>query len=256
VYQLIENYKKNKVITSASVYLKAYSTNDWTSINPDEKFKPGSLLKVPELITFLRMNEIKPGILDKVILFDKPFDSAKKPEFVSKSIQLGQKYTVRELLTYMIAYSDNNATYILNTLIDVDVFKKVFTDLDLPAPDWNASDYPLTASDFSLFMRALFNASYLTIEDSEFATKLLSKSDFKEGILKSLPPSIKAIHKFGEAGDLVEKQLHESAVIYLDNSPYLVTIMTKGNDMKKLPEVISQISSLIYQNMNTSSKNM
>jgi beta-lactamase class A len=68
VYQLIENYKKNKVITSASVYLKAYNTNDWTSINPDEKFKPGSLLKVPELITFLRMNEIKPGILDKVIL--------------------------------------------------------------------------------------------------------------------------------------------------------------------------------------------
>jgi len=256
VYQLIENYKKNNVISSASIYLKSYNTNEWTSINPDEKFKPGSLLKVPELIAFLRMNEINPGLLDRQILFDRPFELSKKPEFISKSIQIGKKYTIRELLTYMIAYSDNNATLLLNTLIDVKIFKKVFTDLGLPEPDWNASDYPLTSNDFSLFMRALFNASYLNIEDSEFAYKLLSKSDFKEGILKSLPPSIKAIHKFGEAGDLVEKQLHESAVIYLDNNPYLVTIMTKGTDMKKLPEVINQISSLIYQNMNTSSKNM
>jgi beta-lactamase class A len=64
------------------------------------------------------------------------------------------------------------------------------------------------------------------------------------------------VHKFGEAGDANEKQLHESAIIYLDNNPYLLTIMTKGNDMKKLPDVINQISALIYQNMNVASKNM
>jgi len=256
VNQLIDNYKKNNVISSASIYLKSYNTNDWTSINPDEKFKPGSLLKVPELITFLKMNELKPGLLDKEYLFDRPFEINKKPEFVSKSIQLGHKYKVRELLKYMIAYSDNNATLMLNNIIDVKVFKKVFTDLGLPAPDWNASDYPLTAPDFSLFVRALFNASYLTIDDSEFATKLLGESDFKDGILKSLPKSIRIVHKFGEAGDANEKQLHESAIIYLDNNPYLLTIMTKGSDMKKLPDVINQISALIYQNMNITSKNM
>ncbi len=256
VNQLIDNYKKSNVISSASIYLKSYNTNDWTSINPDEKFKPGSLLKVPELIAFLKMNELKPGLLDKEYLFDRPFEINKKPEFVSKSIQLGHKYKVRELLKYMIAYSDNNATLMLNNIIDVSVFKKVFTDLGLPAPDWNASDYPLTAPDFSLFVRALFNASYLTIADSEFATKLLSESDFKDGILKSLPKSTRIVHKFGEAGDANEKQLHESAIIYLDNNPYLLTIMTKGNDMKKLPDVINQISALIYQNMNVASKNM
>lgn len=256
VSQLIDNYKKSNVISSASIYLKSYNTNDWTSINPDEKFKPGSLLKVPELITFLKMNELKPGLLDKEYLFDRPFEINKKPEFVSKSIQLGHKYKVRELLKYMIAYSDNNATLMLNNIIDVSIFKKVFTDLGLPAPDWNASDYPLTAQDFSLFIRALFNASYLTIADSEFATKLLSESDFKDGILKSLPKSTRIVHKFGEAGDANEKQLHESAIIYLDNNPYLLTIMTKGNDMKKLPDVINQISALIYQNMNVASKNM
>ncbi|MEC4005047.1 serine hydrolase [Flavobacterium sp. SUN052] len=253
---LIDNYKKSNTITSASVYLKSYDNNDWTSINPDEKFKPGSLLKIPELIAFLKMNEKNPGLLDKEILYSRPFSIDKKPEFVSKSIQLGHKYKIRELLDYMITYSDNNATLLLNSIIDVKVFKKVFTDIGLSAPDWNSSDFPLTSYEASLFMRTLFNASYLTIENSEFASKLLSKSDYKDGIIKSLPAGTKVIHKFGEAGDPIEKQLHETAIIYVNDNPYLVTIMTKGNNMDKLPEVISQISTLIYQNMNTNSKNM
>lgn len=256
VVGLIDNYKKNNIITSASVYLKIYETNEWTSINPDEKFKPGSLLKIPELITFLKMNEKNPGLLDKEVLYDKPFKLDKKPEFLSKSIQLGHKYKIRELLNYMIAYSDNNATLLLNGIIDVDVFKKVFTDLGMSTPDWNSSDFPLTSYDVSLFMRTLYNASYLTIEDSEFASKLLSQSDFKDGILKSLPKNTKVIHKFGEGGDANEKQLHESAIIYIDEKPYLLTIMTKGTDMQKLPEVINEISSLVFQNMKTSSSSM
>ena len=253
---LIDNYKKNNTVSSVSVYLKSYETNEWTSINPDEKFKPGSLLKIPELIAFLKMNEKNPGLLDREILYDKPFKLDKKPEFLSKSIQLGHKYKVRELLNYMIAYSDNNATLLLNNIIDVDVFKKVFTDLGMTSPDWNSSDFPLTSYDVSLFMRALYNASYLTIEDSEFASKLLSQSDFKDGILKSLPKNTKVIHKFGEGGDLVEKQLHESAIIYVNEKPYLLTVMTKGTDMQKLPEVINQISSLVYQNMQSTSNSL
>ena len=253
---LIDSYKKINTITSASVYLKSYDSNEWTSINADEKFKPGSLLKIPELIAFLKMNEKNPGLLDKEILYNQIFSISKKPEFVSKTIQLGQKYKVRELLNYMITYSDNNATLLLNTILDVEVFKKVFTDLGLSAPDWNSNDYPLTSYEASLFMRTLFNASYLNIQDSEFASKLLSKSDYKEGILKSLPNGTKVIHKFGEAGDITEKQLHETAIIYVNDNPYLVTIMTKGKDMKKLPEVINEISNMIYQNMTTNSKSM
>ena len=48
---IIDTYKKSGVLTSSSVYLKEYNDNSWMSINEDEKFMPGSLLKVPELIT-------------------------------------------------------------------------------------------------------------------------------------------------------------------------------------------------------------
>lgn len=249
VQNIIQAFQQKNVIKSASVYLIDYNTNDWMGINLEEKFKPGSLLKVPELIAFLKMNEKNPGLLDKKILFNKIYKADKKPLFTSKSIEFGQSYTIRELLYYMIVYSDNNATYLLNDNIDVEVFKNVFTDLGLAAPDWNATDYFITSYEISLFMRALYNASYLTIKDSEYAASLLSKSNFKQGVLAGIPSNNDFFHKFGEAGDAVEKQLHETVVVYTQNKAYLLTIMTKGNDFKTLPEVLKQISAAVYRNL-------
>jgi beta-lactamase class A len=246
---LIENYKKIGVINSASIYIKEFNGNGWTGINTEEKFMPGSLMKVPELIAYLKMNEIKPGTLDKVILFDKMESIDRKTNFNSKSIQLGHKYTVRELLKYMISYSDNNATALLNNNIDLEIFKKVFTDLNLPAPDWGAKTYPITAREFSVFMRALYNGTYLNDENSEIATKLLSQCDFKEGMLAGLPANTKVAHKFGESGTPQEQQLSESAIIYLNDNPYAITIMTKGKDYKQLPKIIKEISNAAYQFM-------
>ena len=98
-------------------------------------------------------------------------------------------------------------------------------------------------------MRTLYNASYLTVEDSEFANKLLSQTNFKDGIYSSLPANTRIAHKFGESGNQTEKQLHESAIVYLNDNPYLITIMTKGNDINKLSEAIREISALAYQNV-------
>ena len=249
VNDLIENYKKAGVINSASCYIKEFNENGWTAINSDEKFLPGSLMKVPELIAYLKMNEIRPGTLDKVIVYDREFSIDRKTNFNSKSIQLGQKYTVRELLQYMISYSDNNATVLLNYNVDLEIFKKVFTDFGLPAPNWTARSYPITAREFTVFMRSLYSSTYLNDENSEYAIQLLSKCDFKEGMIAGLPNNAKVAHKFGEAGTQVEQQLSESAIIYLDNNPYAITIMTKGKDMKKLPSVIKDISNTVYQNM-------
>ena len=252
---LFENYKKSGALNSASFYMKDYSSNDWMAINEDEKYSPGSLLKVPQLITYLKMNEEKPGLLNKRLTFSHQLITDKKPVYTSKSIKIGQSYTIKELLKFMIQYSDNNATMLLNENIDVKVFKKVFTDLGLTEPDWYAKNYPISASEYSVFMRALFNAGYLNTKDSEFAVGLLTESDFKNGIANGLPSSVQMAHKFGESGDDKEKQLHESAIIYLNNSPILVTIMTKGKDMSKLSLVIKEASNLVYTQMQNGQTN-
>ncbi|MBS1534078.1 MAG: serine hydrolase [Bacteroidetes bacterium] len=246
---IIDNYKKSGVLTSASVYLKEYSNNGWMGINPDEKYLPGSLMKVPELITFLKMEELHPGTLNKTYTYETAFSIDKNPVYTSKSITLGKSYTVRELLRYMIEYSDNNATSLLFNHMDQAMFKKVFTDFGMVAPDLTAQNYPITAREYTYFMRSLYNASYLNTQKSEFATELLSKCNFNKGLTAGIPTGTKIAHKFGESGDPLEKHLSESGVIYLNNAPYTITIMTKGKELNKLPEVIKQLSGAVYQFM-------
>jgi len=249
IEQIIQNYKTYQGVSSASFYLKDYNDNQWLGINENEKFEPGSLFKVPILMTYLKMNELTPGVLNKEILFNQPFEINKDVVFKSKSIQLGHKYKVKELLTYMIEYSDNNATALLNNNLQPEVLIKLFTDLDLEAPIIDAKQFLINAKQYSYFMRAIYNASYLTIDDSEYAAELLSKCDFKDGILRGLPKNIRVVHKFGESGTLNERQLHESAIVYVNEKPYLITIMTKGKDIKNLSKLIGEISQLVYKDM-------
>jgi beta-lactamase class A len=249
IQDIIANYTKFQNVTSASVYIRDYEFNDWTAVNETVQYEPGSLFKVPVLIAYLRMNEEKPGSLDKELTYSKPFAINKDVAFTSKSIQIGKKYKVRELLKYMIEYSDNNATALLFTSLNITTLKKLFSDLGLDEPVVTAQQYFFTVQQYSLFMRTLYNASYLNREDSEFAAELLSKCEFKNGIVKGLPKNTKLIHKFGESGTPQEFQLHESAIIYLNNKTYLLTVMTKGKDNKVLSKLIAEISDSIYKSL-------
>jgi beta-lactamase class A len=247
---LIENYKTNQGVVAASVYIKDYVGNGWTSLNENEKYEPGSLFKVPILIAYLKMNEQNPGVLDKELLFNQSFAIDKKVAYKSKTIQLGKSYKIKELLRYMIEYSDNNATALLNNNLKTDVLEKLFEDFGLQKPDVHAKNYYFTVKEYSIFMRSIYNASYLTIEDSEFAASLMSNSEFNDGIKKFIPKEVKTISKFGESGTNVEMQLHETAIVYLKNRPYLLTVMTKGKDNKSLSNLISDISKTTFSNLN------
>jgi len=249
VNTVIEEYKRLGTITSASFYLKEYASNGWTGVNMEEKFLPGSLMKIPELICVLKMEEANPGFLNKKLTFNKTYSVDKHPKYLSKSIVFGQSYTVKELLTYMIAFSDNNATSLLFDNLNLSMFKKVFTDMGLQAPDFTAQNYPVSARDFSIFMRVLYNSSYLSNKHSEFATELLGKCNFTDGLVSGLPSSVKVAHKFGESGDPVHAEFSESAIVYLNNNPYVLTVMTKGKTYDKLPAIVKQISEVVYRKM-------
>ncbi len=247
----ISQKKQAAILNNASFYLRDIDNLEWTGYNEDETYFPGSLMKVPELISILRLEEEKPGTLNKQVFYSEPIYVNKDPEFVSKQLQPGKSYSIKELLRYMIQYSDNNATILLDQNLDQRIFNKALTDLELPLPAQGATNYPISPRSFSLFMRSIYNASYLTISHSEYAAELLSTSEFKEGFAKGFPPSVKMIHKFGEAGNIVEHQLHESGIVYVNNHPYVLTIMTKGKDLKQLSTVISDLSAIVYGQINT-----
>jgi len=253
ISDLIQNYKTYQGLTSASVYIKEYRHNEWMTVNEEESYEPGSLFKVPILIAYLKMNEEHPGVLEKELTFNQSFNIDKNVAYKSSGIQLGSTYKVRDLLKYMIAYSDNNATALLNNNLKPEVLLKLFKDLELELPNVNAKQYFFNVKQYSLFLRAIYNATYLTIDDSEYAAELLNKCEFNDGIRKGVPASVKMAHKFGESGTPVDKQLHESAIVYLKDKPYMLTVMTKGKDNATLTKLISEISAVVYKDQSNKS---
>jgi hypothetical protein len=84
----------------------------------------------------------------------------------------------------------------------------------------------------------------------------MNESSFKDGILASIDTSEAiASTKFGESMKGNEHQLHETGVVYVNNTAYIITIMTAGKDVKKLPEVIKTISKLVYDKMSKGNVN-
>jgi beta-lactamase class A len=251
ISQIINANKANGKIISASVYLREFTQAQWTSINATDLYSPGSLLKVPELIALYKMNERQPGFFDKVINYDNAntTKSNRIINFESNHIIPGNKYTVKDLIKYMIVYSDNDATMLLNALVDKSVFSKVFTDIGLKEPDYTSSDYKMNVTDYSIFLKELYNGSYLSFRNSEECLSLLSKTEFKDGLISGLPANCIASHKFGEGGVNSEPNFSEAAIVYCGKKPYIITIMTKGRDMKSLPAVSAEISKKVFQVM-------
>jgi beta-lactamase class A len=248
---LIDAEKAKGSITSASVYLRVLSSDEWISVYGDEKYHPASMNKVGVLITYLHAAESYPNLLDQKLKFQNHDASLPQQYYTSKSLKPGAEYSIKDLLHFMIAYSDNDAAQLLLGHMDAAFYTKTYADLGLPKPSANFDESMVTAKDYSVFMRVLYHASYLSIPASEFAIDMLTKCDFKEGLLKQLPNEVPVSHKFGECRTDNTYELHESGIVYLDSKAYLITVMTKGTERKALSDVIGNISSLVYNQFKT-----
>src|SRR6185295_18381478 len=98
--------------------------------------------------------------------------------------------------------------------------------------------------------RVLYNSTYLTSANSEYALSLLSQSSFKDGLVKELPPGVTVAHKFGEGGGPEENQLSDAGIVYDGSTPYLIVVMTRGKQLTELSQSISEISKQVYDYMN------
>lgn len=234
-------------VKSVSVYFKDLNDGSWMSINGDNLFYPGSLIKVPIMIYFLKQEQAHKGMLNQELIYEKPKRNFPSQVYKGDSILNGRKYKISELLKYMIVESDNNATNLLAKNMKNDPFCKIFTDLEIPPDKINDVDYQISARDYSKFFRILYSSSYLPRKYSEYALELLAKSKFNRGISRNLPQGIVIAHKFGEQGRNYDMDFSETAIVYRKKDPYLLTVMTKGTDAKEQTDVVNKIADEVFR---------
>jgi len=259
-YSIIDyvNKCKNKgYAANISVYLRDLNKGTWIGIDADRNFTAASLLKVPLLIGYLKLAEQDPSVLNREIKYEIEINGIPQNIVPENGAQLGKTYTVNELLRYMIAYSDNVSTVLLSDNIDAKSIANLYSALQISAPDpEQLKEYPVSARIFATFFRVLYNATYLNPDYSQKAMKLLTETDFGDGIVAGVPENIPVAHKFGERRyesknySLEAVQLHDCGIVYHPKSPYLICIMTEGRDFNSLKDIIKDISRITYEHEN------
>jgi beta-lactamase class A len=98
--------------------------------------------------------------------------------------------------------------------------------------------------------RILFNASYLTQAASEQALELLTRSEFRAGLVAGVPAGTVVAHKFGERIDGGVAKLHDCGIVYHPARPYLLCVMTEGDRFEPLASLIAETSRIAYDQVN------
>ncbi|GAB7024896.1 hypothetical protein JCM15764A_01440 [Geotalea toluenoxydans] len=240
-------------VSGMSVYFRDLFDGPWFGINEDAKFNAASMMKVPVMIAWLKRAEKDPRILDRQFYYDGKEDlTAMQDIKPRRAIAAGRKYTVEELLHYMVNYSDNNATSLLYNALPPQELNAVLDGMDVDN-DTSAGNNDITVHGYSGFFRILFNAGYLNREMSEKALQLLTLADFPQGIAAGVPKGTPVAAKFGEFNQGEERQLHEFGIVYHPKGPYILGIMTRGRDAKIQAEVIRDLSALIFTEISNGS---
>jgi beta-lactamase class A len=248
----LESEKQKGVLISASVYIKRLSSVNDMEINKEELYDPASLMKVPMLLLYLSKAEKNPQLLNQSILFSKAQSSMYRPTIKNKTLIEGKSYTIRDLLNYMIVYSDNEAFWLLGKNVPFADFQKMCSDFDIPIKSDNiyrsdnAPNFIANANSISRFFRVLYNKTYLKKEYSQFALSLLCRSQYRDGLLKGIDKNVRVAHKFGEREEGDAVQLHEFGIVYLGADPYLIGVMTKGKSIAELSNIIGTISKISF----------
>jgi beta-lactamase class A len=258
---IIDTNKNNGTISKASVYFVNFKTGAWANVNGSEAFYPSSLGKIPLMIAYYQEAESNPSILDERLTYPVGSTDLNQMQDIApeKAIVPGRVYTVEQLIEYMIKYSDNNATALLDANIEPDTLNQVYGDLNIPSEDnvtLANADF-ITAHQVATMFRVLYNATYLWRSNSEKALQLLSQSSFTQGLVAGVASSTVVSHKLGLVGIApngvtTEHELHDCGIVYAKD-PYLMCVMTRGaGSLQNMESVIAQLSKATYNSIQNS----
>lgn len=254
----IEEMTKSGDVDVVAVFYRDLVNGPKFNINEQHSFIPASLLKVPIMLTFFKLAEDKPELLEKTLIYSSKSADLLVSQTVPDELMLAQDqpYTIDDLIFRMVAYSDNHSTRMLEAYAyalspEVDLIQQTYFELGLLDPDDNTPGDYLSVKAYSSLFRLLYNGSYLSYELSDKALDYLSRADFKEGIVSGVPRNISVAHKFGERLEKDFTQLHDCGIIYYPDNPYLLCVMTRGKNYDVLKNVLHEISESVWEEIDS-----
>ncbi len=156
------------------------------------------------------------------------------------SIVYSDNYAYFTLLKYINLERPGGTAFVLETMQELGV-------IDPRSPE----EETVTVRNYSSLFRLLYNASYLSADDSEEVLTWLAHSSFSAGLQAGVPRGTIVASKFGEREVSGDKRLHDCGIVYYPGNPYTLCVMTQGSDWASLKAVISDISAMVYREVDS-----
>jgi beta-lactamase class A len=223
-------------------YFEDLVTGAWLGINEREEFVPVSLLKVPLMIAVLKKIEQNSlSLTDEIEILPTDIDLT----WGDLADKLGQKFTIKALLQYMIQESDNTAFKALSRLLTTDEFNEALLAVGLPADTERA----VTPKIYGNILRSMYLSSYLRRPMSEVALNIMLYTKYNSQIPAGVPSNIPIAHKVGFY--FQQGYFHDCGIVYVPKKPYVLCIMSKDSDKVEADRVISTVSKIVYDYVTT-----
>lgn len=247
----VNDINKKYQISDMSIYFRDLNNGPIVGINQNISFSPASLLKVPVLISYLKWSEDDQSIMEKKIIYSEKINVGFSQEYApTVDLEIGKTYSIKELIEIMIKYSNNEALIVLHRELPKNYQEELYTLLGVDPKLIYSPTEKLTVRQYSIFFRILFNASFISRKNSEYALDILSQTSFTKGLRAGVPDGINVSHKFGERKIENDKQqFHDCGIVYYPNHPYLLCVMTRGQYVTDLISVLRQTSEFVYKEM-------
>lgn len=244
--EIISEIEKNNVSNKVGVFIQDLKTGAWTGIEEKRGFTPASLLKIPIMMAILKkVDNSELSLSDPITIKKEDIDSSYQTKHERKE---GEDYTIEELLVSMISESDNTAKNALARQLFAYEVDDVFKHVGIPNPYLPENkDKTVSPRDYSRFFKSLYYSTFLSKKNSEFALKLTTNTQLENLIPAGVPEEVEVAHKFGVYD---ESSLHDCGIVYHQENPYILCVMTKDMPSTVSSEIIRKTSSLTYNFVN------
>lgn len=223
-----------------SVYFEFLNTGANIVVNKDAEFFPASLSKLPLAMTVVKKIERGEWKWENELVL-MPTD--KDDRFGNLYQQpIGTRITIENLVREMLVNSDNTAYTMILRNLEPEEFKNTQKSLGLDS--FFSNEGKISAKNYTVILRSLYNSSYLGMPDSEKLIKMMADSETNEFLSKGIPSDTLFSHKIGISD---EKSVYlDAGIVYLPNRPYFLIVMVNTPDEDRVKAEMKEISEKVY----------
>ena len=230
------------------VYFSYLNNGSWIGINERENFAAASLAKVPLSMSIYKAVEDKKLELGQFYTIEELDLNSGFGELYKNSKD--RVFSIEELIKIMLEQSDNTA---LNGLLTVfsriginnpydEVYQAFGWVLDM---DKSVNANEINLKTLSNMFLSLYNANFISLENSEKILEYLSNTPFEDKIVAGVPENIVVSHKIGISGG--NSTFSDCGIIYAPQRHYLLCLGSNGGEESKANKFMEEISEATYK---------